>query len=130
MTAVATQPWLVGTVVRGDGRGEKLGFPTANLALTSPQEVAPAIYAAWVKLPPHKEVFPAAVHVGPRPTFPGANPSFEVHLINFPFEELYDRQLQVQLVKTIREIKSFASTAELTAAITEDITKALEILHA
>ncbi len=130
MTNTDTHPWLAGTVVRGDGRGEKLGFPTANIVLDAPQDITPAIYAAWVKLAPHKEIFPAAVHIGPRPTFPGATPSFEVHLINFPFEELYERLLQVQLVKTIRDIKSFASTTELKAAITEDITKALEILHA
>src|SRR3989344_1938200 len=129
MSTPGSNQWYDGTIVRGEGRGRALGFPTANIAFTKDiSHIPPAIYAAWVQLLPDQVQLPAAAHVGPRPTFPGTAPSFEVHIINFPSQDLYSRRISVQLIKEIRKIETFSSTAELTQAIMADVAKALEIL--
>lgn len=120
---------LTGVVIQGDDRGKALGFPTANLqTATSQQFPDTGIYAAWATLPPDTTKLPAAVHIGPRPTFASSRPTFEVHLINFPYQELYGRTLNVQLVTKLRDVKKFSSTDELVSAIHDDIKNTLAIL--
>jgi riboflavin kinase / FMN adenylyltransferase len=114
--------WFSGTVVRGDGRGRKLGFPTANLRLDNDaQRPADGVYAAWVKL--GKETRRGAVHVGPRPTFAGAAPTVEVHLLDFPDRDLYGERLSFQPVERLRGIIKFDSAEELSVALKEDCEK-------
>lgn len=130
MTHKDSYGWMIGTIVKGDGRGRGLGFPTANVVFdhgtTQPQ---PAIYAAWAKLLPDHTLLPAVIHVGPRPTFAGANASFEVHLLRFPDRDLYDQSIAVLLVRHLRAIESFDSPEALSAAIALDVKNALEILQ-
>jgi ribosomal protein S15 len=60
--------WLAGTVVRGSGRGRRLGVPTANLQLV-PEKLVPArgVYAARLRL--DGRVYGGAMNVGVVPTF-------------------------------------------------------------
>lgn len=121
---------ITGTVVRGAGRGKKLGFPTANLAL--PESVArpeTGVYAAWAKLAKTNKLFPAAVHVGPAPTFERAANLIEVHLLNFPDQDLYDTKITVSFMQKIRNVQSFATTEALIIAITEDCAAVLHLLN-
>lgn len=130
MTDKNSKGWISGTVVPGDGRGRSLGFPTANIAMgESAIKPAPAIYAAWARVLPEKSLLPAVVHIGPRPTFAAASPTFEVHIIRFPDQDLYDRTVAVLLVRHIREVVAFDSPAELARAIRQDIKDALDILQ-
>lgn len=130
MTHKDNHGWVIGTIVRGDNRGRALGFPTANVIFDhgtiQPQS---AIYAAWAKLLPGPSLLPAVVHVGPRPTFPGASATFEVHLIRYPDQDLYDQSIAVLLVRHLRLIESFDSPEALSAAIAVDVKNALEILQ-
>jgi riboflavin kinase/FMN adenylyltransferase len=66
---------FLGRVIRGEGRGSGLGFPTANLHIDSLEKLLPppGIYAVWGSL--RSGVYPGALHIGPRPTFPGSPPS-------------------------------------------------------
>ena len=61
---------LSNVVSPGDQRGKGLGFPTANLRPPE-RKVIPGngIYAAWARF--GREILPAAVNVGVRPTFGG-----------------------------------------------------------
>ena len=63
---------LTGTVVRGDGRGRQIGFPTANLSIAGEDKLVPqaGIYASLATAA--TRTFMGALHIGPRPTFPGA----------------------------------------------------------
>ncbi len=65
---------LRGLVVRGDGRGRGLGFPTANLHVASSDKLVPppGIYAVRGVL--RRGTFDGALHLGPRPTFRGSPP--------------------------------------------------------
>ena len=114
---------LSGTVVRGDGLGHQLGFPTANLD------------AAGLTLPPHGvyavlaeaggKTYRAVLNIGLRPTLQNPNPQLQVeaHLIDFA-ADLYGQDLEVAFVDKLRGETKFPSLAELRQQIARDILEA------
>lgn len=111
-------PALLGTVVRGDGRGRALGFPTANLDLDG--ELAPnrGVYGAAVEI--DGRTWPALVNVGSRPTFHEGGPDVvEVHVDGWS-GDLYGRVLEVFVLGKIRDERRFPSVDELRAQIARD----------
>lgn len=122
-----TQPWLTGRVVRGDGRGRGLGFPTANIELYPPQQrPTDGIYACWAQLDDQR--YQAVAHSGPRPMFPGVPDRVEIHLLNFPDRDLYDKRLSFSCVQKLRDSQKFNSTSDLIAAIKKDCDEAKKFL--
>ena len=129
MAAKSALPTITGVVVRGAGRGKELGFPTANLQLSDATErPLEGIYAAWVTIGAIAHKYSAAVHVGPAPTFNRTQSIIEVHLLNFPPQDLYGAKLTVTLVQKIREVQKFSSATDLITAIKKDCATALSIL--
>jgi riboflavin kinase / FMN adenylyltransferase len=113
---------LVGTVGVGQRRGATLGFPTANL--TDLKTVAPGdgVYAARARhAAGHAEAtWPAAVNVGPNPTFGENARKVEVHLIGFQ-GDLYGRSLAVDFVSRLRDTRPFGSATELVEQLGRDV---------
>ena len=118
--------WLSGTVVPGDQRGRKLGFPTANIE--TKREVLPAVgvYATWVKTEDGR-VFKSITNIGLRPTFDGDHLRIETHLFDFN-ETLYNQSLRLYFADHVRNEKRFSSADELRSQITIDCTHAKEAL--
>lgn len=113
---------IAGVVVHGDGRGQLLGFPTANLVLDDPsRRPQDGIYAGWAQRLGNKVWYQAAIHIGPRPTYPGAAATIEVHLLEYIGRPLYGERLHVQCSDYIRPIRTFKNTAALQHAIAADI---------
>ncbi len=111
--------WLQGLVVRGEGRGKDLGFPTANIELGDNGNIPPeGVYAAWITV--NDEKYMGAAHVGPRPTFDDARPTVEIHILDFPTQDIYGAQVQFTFVKKIREVEKFGTIPELVEAIAQD----------
>lgn len=114
-------PALYGTVVRGDGRGRTLGYPTANLDLAGELRPTSGVYGAAVDV--DGRAWPAVVNIGGRPTFhpeAGAALAVEAHLVGFA-GDLYGRSLEVRLLGRIRDERRFASAEELKAQIARDV---------
>lgn len=110
---------LIGTVVRGDGRGRKLGIPTANLGGCANQEPAVGVYAAWAHLDGQR--IPAALNIGHVPTAGGGRPlTVEAHLIGWS-GDCYGRDLGLDLIAHIRGEHRFATLDALVAQIRADI---------
>ncbi len=107
-----------GEVVRGDGRGRRIGFPTANLRLTG---LAPAdgVYAVAARVRGRKDTLRGVANVGTRPTF-DAGRSIEVHLFDVN-EDLYDEVLQVAWIERLRPEQKFASVEALLAQLARDV---------
>jgi riboflavin kinase/FMN adenylyltransferase len=104
-----------GIVVRGDGRGRALGFPTANLDVPEELLVPPdGVYAGWTG------DRRSAVSIGTNPHFDGVERRVEAHLLDFD-GDLYDRRLVVELWSPIREQRRFDSLKGLVAAIGDDV---------
>jgi riboflavin kinase/FMN adenylyltransferase len=110
---------MEGIVVRGERTGRELGFPTANVRLGDPDKMLPAegVYAAWGRM--GAERLPGLLHLGPRPTFPGFEPTVELHLLDWS-GDLYGRRLRVELGTRLREVRPFPSAGALIAAMRED----------
>jgi riboflavin kinase/FMN adenylyltransferase len=114
---------FTGKVIKGDGRGRELGFPTANL--DSQLDIEAGVYAVWVTY--NDEKYKGAMHIGPRPTIPGASSSVEVHILDFD-KDIYNEMLTIEIVGKIRDVIKFNSLKELTEAIKQDCRIASELL--
>lgn len=111
---------LHGRVVHGRGRGAELGTPTANLDVDGIFALPlPGVYAAWASVPSAGR-FPAAVSVGVPPMYPEATCVLEAHLIGFS-GDLYDECATVEVVERLRDQVRFESEAELSEAISADV---------
>jgi riboflavin kinase/FMN adenylyltransferase len=120
-------PTLWGTVVHGDRRGRKLGYPTANLALEKNVLVpAAGVYAVRVRVQNAQR--DGVLYIGSRATFADASPSIEVHLFNTD-EELYGLELEVALLRRLRGDQRFDSLRALKAQIEADIQAARAALR-
>lgn len=121
---------LAGHVVRGDGIGRKLGWPTANLRLHE-EKCLPSlgIYAVWARIAGEDRWRPGAMSIGVRPTFGGQAVTLEVHLMDWE-GDLYGRELEVQFVDWLRPELSFDGVEALVAAIAADVALARQRLEA
>jgi riboflavin kinase/FMN adenylyltransferase len=109
---------IMGKVVKGAGRGKKMGFPTANLKV-SPTKLLPAsgVYVGYV------DGKKCVVNIGSRPTFGGNHALVEVHLLNFS-GNLLGKELRVDLFARLREERQFTDVEKLCAQIKKDIARA------
>jgi riboflavin kinase/FMN adenylyltransferase len=117
-----------GLVVRGEGRGRTLGFPTANLAVTSSGKLIPpaGIYAVRGLL--RRGPYAGALHIGPRPTFRGSPPSIELHLMDFE-GDLYGEEVRVDFIRYLREVRPFATVEALIGQMRDDVELAGRLLR-
>ena len=126
-----------GNVVKGEGRGKKIGYPTANLLLDANKIVLKkGVYGVQVQF--QEKWHPGVMNVGFRPTFFQELNSrektsdtkklhFEVHVIGGSFE-LYGKQIRVQAQNFLREERAFDSENHLKSQIQRDIQKTLKYL--
>ncbi|MFP3948035.1 MAG: bifunctional riboflavin kinase/FAD synthetase [Longimicrobiales bacterium] len=116
-----------GVVVRGEGRGHDLGFPTANLEVLGGDKLVPpaGIYAVRGVL--RGGSVDGALHIGPRPTFRGSPPTVELHLMDFE-GDLYGEIVRVDFVKRLREVRPFASAGDLIEQMGADVEEARRVL--
>jgi len=119
---------LQGPVIRGDGRGRKIGVPTANIDYSS-EKVVPAlgIYAGWVYLA--NEKYMAAISIGINPTFTPDKqiPSVEAHILDFD-EDIYGEELKIEFIARLRNELKFASVDALVEQIWKDVEETRTIL--
>lgn len=110
---------IEGKVVTGEGRGRKLGIPTANLDLRTSYVLPPkGVYAA--KAYHNDKKFKAVVNFGEKPTFSDDNYTIEVHILDIE-KDLYNEMIEVELFDFIREEKKFSNKDELISQIKSDI---------
>ena len=119
-------PFIDGTVISGLQRGRTLGFPTANLALSTAYLLpADGIYAVYAELDGVR--LPAVANVGVRPTFGTNERLVEVYILDFE-RMIYGQVLGVHLVKRLRAEARFGSVAELVAQMQRDVSDARAVL--
>ena len=121
-------PAFKGLVVRGDGRGRKLGFPTANIQTESYgdklEEQALGVYVARIKM--GGEIKKGIANIGKRPTFKKSGKiCLEVHIPGFE-GDLYGQTVTVELIQHLRNEIEFDSVLELKKQISVDVKLALK----
>ncbi|HEV8537374.1 MAG TPA: riboflavin biosynthesis protein RibF, partial [Bacteroidota bacterium] len=121
---------ITGIVVRGDGRGKQLGFPTANIRPASEKKVVPAEGVYVVSVAHDARQFNGMLNIGVRPTFSSTlDRVIEVHLFDFQ-EDLYGKQLTIQFHKRLRQERKFSSKEELVAQLLRDREECMKYIGA
>ena len=124
------RPYSVrGIVVRGEGRGRNLGFPTANLAVAERDKLVPpaGIYAVQGVL--RAGTYVGALHLGPRPTFKGSPPAVELHLLDFD-QDIYGAEVRVDFIEYLRPVLPFDSVEALVEQMKDDVEAARQAVDA
>lgn len=113
-----------GMVTHGAGRGGKLGFPTANLEGIDTLLPKPGVYAGRALV--QSILYPAAINLGPNPTFGESAVKVEIHLLNY-HDSLYGQPLEVEFLDRLRDVTSFAGPQALVEQLEKDIKRTREI---
>jgi len=120
-----TKPYRVrGFVTHGARRGASIGFPTANVEAVDTLLPGPGVYAG--RGTTAGDTWPAAINIGPNPTFGEHALKFESHLIGFR-GSLYGQPLEVDFLARLRDIHPFGSVDELKRQLASDVKAAREI---
>jgi riboflavin kinase/FMN adenylyltransferase len=114
-----------GMVTHGAGRGAKIGFPTANLGAIDTLLPAQGVYAgrAWIGTTAR----PAAINLGPSPTFGDTTTRVEAHLIG-QHDPLYGEPLEVDFLARLRDIRPFPSPQALAEQLARDVEEVKRIV--
>jgi riboflavin kinase / FMN adenylyltransferase len=116
------QYYVDGPVVRGEGRGRTIGFPTANLCTENELLPPHGVYATTASLGPI--VHPSITNIGVRPTVDSSGrTTVETHIFNVD-RDLYGTSMRVGFVQRLRDERPFASIALLQDQIAADCRRA------
>lgn len=118
---------LLGRVVRGDGRGATLGFPTANLEVVSEAFPPKGVYAVTARTADGD--LPAVMNYGNRPTFAQdeTHAVLEVHVLDARGLDLYGQRMEVFLHAFLRPERRFDGVESLVAQIRADCEAARDV---
>ncbi|CAN5250338.1 bifunctional riboflavin kinase/FAD synthetase [soil metagenome] len=118
---------LNGTVVHGDKRGRRIGYPTANIQIDMSKKVIPkkGVYAVWLRV--DGEYHPGMMNIGKRPTFEGEELTMEVHIFSFN-NDIYGKEVQIQFVDRIRDEQQFEGIEQLKKQLGQDRSESENIL--
>lgn len=110
-----------GRIVRGAGRGSKIGIPTGNVGVESGIVPAAGVYCGKVAI--GADSYKCVTNVGVRPTFGGekARLVIEFHAFDFPGGSLLGKKVELSFHSRIRDEKKFSSAAALVKQIKKDI---------
>ena len=116
-----------GDVVRGDGRGKLMGFPTANLKVDGDLLMADGVYVTEATVA--GATVPGMAHVGRRPTFGLEERTVETHLFDFD-RDVYDARIRLHFHHRIRGTVRFSSADALQEQLRLDREEAQSFLRA
>ncbi|MBC8232408.1 bifunctional riboflavin kinase/FAD synthetase [bacterium] len=114
-----------GEVIKGQGIGKEIGFPTANIDAGNQMLPPPGIYVIRAKL--NNKMFGGVLNMGVRPTFGDNQFQIEAHLLGFD-APAYGHTVEIFFIEKIRDEKVFSRVEELIDQINSDIEKAMKIL--
>lgn len=110
---------VIGKVKQGNHQGKALGYPTANIPLQ--KKIPEGIYTSFVKV--NGKVYNAVSFVGAAKTFNRKDRNVESYLFDFS-EEIYGREMTVQLLSFLRGNRKFISAEDLVAQMKVDVADA------
>ena len=102
---------ISGVVIKGEGYGKKLGFPTVNLDVQRPSGANEGVYAGTVVL--DGKEYRAGIVIGP-------GEKVEAYLVGYS-GDAYGKEVTLEIKKFLRDFKKFNTEEELIGQIKKDI---------
>lgn len=111
---------LSGTVVRGKGIGNTIGYPTANIELGDSLKIVPANGVYAVRCIVEGVLRAGMMNIGVRPTVDNDdNRTIEVHILDFS-GNLYGKTILLEVIQFLRKEIRFNAVEQLTNQLKED----------
>jgi riboflavin kinase/FMN adenylyltransferase len=112
---------ITGLIMRGDRMGQKLGWPTINVAPDNKLLPADGVYAGRVFFPSYPASFDCVTNIGTRPTvYENYQRVVESHILDFK-QNVYGERVDVSFYKRLREERIFPTVMDLSAQIARDV---------
>ena len=111
---------ISGTVVRGDGRGREINFPTANIKVQSDSKAIPKNGVYCVNVLMGDTSRKGMCNIGFRPTFDGSTRTIEVHILSDDLGDLYGEEISLEFISRLRDEFKFNSSEELIEQLQKD----------
>lgn len=120
--------FINGKVVKGNGIGKKINFPTANILINNELKILPCdgVYAVLLSLGNKK--YKGMMNIGLNPTLNGKIRSLEVNIFDFN-QDIYGQEIKVSFIKRIRDEKRFKDIEGLKRQLIIDKKKIKNILE-
>jgi len=119
---------LTGKVVKGDGLGKKINYPTANIFIEETYKIIPKDGVYLVETIIEDKLFNGMMNIGYRPTIGTNVKSIEVHLFNFN-EDIYGKVISIKMISKIRDEKKFSSIEALKEQLVKDENYCLKLIN-
>ena len=119
---------LTGKVVKGDGLGKKINYPTANIFIEETYKIIPKDGVYLVETTIKNKLFKGMMNIGHRPTIGTNVKSIEVHLFNFN-EDIYGKVISIKMISKIRDEKKFSSIQALKEQLVKDENYCLKLIN-
>lgn len=119
---------LTGKVVKGDGLGKKINYPTANIFIEETYKIIPKDGVYLVETIIKDKLFKGMMNIGHRPTIGTNVKSIEVHLFNFN-EDIYGKVISIKMISKIRDEKKFSSIEALKEQLVKDENYCLKLIN-
>jgi len=119
--------YLKGPVVHGEKRGREIGYPTANIGLSSLATIpADGVYAGWLNVGESR--WAAAISIGTNPTFPGVRGrQVEAYALDQVGLDLYDQEAKIEFGYRLRDTLKFDGLPPLLEQMKKDCDQAREL---
>lgn len=115
---------IIGTVIKGKGRGKHLGFPTANIDYQGYLLPKAGVYLAYVVI--GQKIYQGLINVGDNPTFRDEAITLEIYILDFD-DSLYGQVLTLQFLQFLRDEWTFASKDDLIEQMKQDEIQARQL---
>lgn len=119
---------LTGKVVKGDGLGKQINYPTANISIEEDYKIIPKDGVYYIKTTIDNKLYNGMMNIGHRPTIGTKEKSIEVNLFSFD-KDIYDKVISVDVVEKIREEKKFSSIEALKTQLAKDEEHCLKLIN-
>lgn len=119
---------VTGKVEQGAQRGTSIGYPTANLRVTSSYKLIPlnGVYAVWVYVDENR--CGGMLNIGYNPTFDDKAWSIEVHILDFE-KNIYHKEITIEFIDRVRDEQEFKGIEELKKQLKEDEKRIRDVLQ-
>ncbi len=119
---------LEGVVIKGEGRGKKIGFPTANIQV-SPDLIVPHRGVYVTRTIYNKMTYNSITNIGHNPTFKDTHKiNIETNLFDFDID-IYGEVLDIEFLYKVRDEQKFPTVNDLISQIKSDVVFAKDFLR-